>query len=387
MTNIFERAWAEINLDNIAHNVGETKRIVSDKTKVMAVVKADAYGHGFLEVSKTLIESGIDYLAVALPSEATQLRKRSINVPILVLGYTSYNLIDELIDLDITLTVFDYSFAEAISRISKAKNKTAKVHIKIDTGMSRIGFHCCEDTIDKVLNIAKLPGIEVEGIFSHLSSADEDDETFTLNQFDRFINFCEKTEIKGLKIPIKHICNSAGTIKYPQMHLDMVRCGIMLYGLYPAQNAIKNTDLKPAMQLKAKIISLKEIQKDTPISYLRKYTTKENTKVATIPIGYADGYPRLLTGKARMIANDSLVPVVGSICMDQCMIDVSIVKNICVGDEVIVFGGKNSLYITVEDIANMIGTINYEIVCTIGKRIPRVYIQNNKVINVVNYMM
>ena len=376
MSSILDRAWAEINLDNIAHNVKETKKIISKTTKVMAVVKADAYGHGFLEVTKTLIENRIDYLGVALPDEAVQLRNNGIDVPILVLGHIPDKSIEDIINLNITPTVFNLDLADKISKSAVKKGKKAKIHIKIDTGMSRIGFSCCNETTEKVLYISKLPGIEIEGIFSHLSSADEDDELFTLGQFEKFKSFCEDLENKGLKIPIKHICNSAGTIKFPQMHLDMVRTGIILYGLYPAKNIDRKIlSLKPAMQLKAKIINVKEVPERTPVSYLRKFVTKDKTKIATVPIGYADGYSRLMGNKVRMIAKDKYVPVIGAICMDQCMIDVSFVKNINIGDEVIIFGSKGGLNIPVEELADIMGTINYEIVCIIGKRIPRVYIK------------
>ena len=388
MTKMFKRAWAEVNLDHIAHNMREIRRVTSGNAKIMAIVKADAYGHGFLEVSKTLLENGADYLAVALLDEARQLRNCGIDVPIVILGHTPEPRVEELIRFDITQTVFSYTLAEVISRAAVAQNKRAKIHIKVDTGMTRLGFSVDEKGIRTILSIARLPGIEIEGIFTHFASADEKDTGFTKYQFEKFISICDRLKKENLDIPIKHACNSAGIMQFPEMHLDMVRPGIVLYGLYPSDEVNKGKiHLKPAMQLKAIITQLKEVPAGISVSYGRVYTTQRDSVVATIPIGYADGVSRILTGRAKMIAGNKIVPVIGRICMDYCMIDVTDLKGITVGDEVVIFGRKDELHIPVEDIARSMGTVNYEIVCIIGKRIPRVYIQDGKVVEVLNYLV
>ncbi|MDK2934135.1 MAG: alanine racemase [Clostridiales bacterium] len=388
MSQFFKRAWAEVSLDNIAHNVREIRKITSKNAKIMAVTKADAYGHGFLEVSKTLLGNGADGLAVAFLDEAKQLRKHGIDVPILILGYTPEQWVKDLVELNITQTVYSYSLADAISQAAVAQNKKAKIHLKIDTGMTRVGFACEDSAIKTILSIAQLPGIEIEGIFTHFASADEKDPDYTHKQFQKFMFVCNELEKMGLYIPVKHACNSAGIVQFPEMHLDMVRPGIILYGLYPSDEVDKQKiHLKPAMELKATVTHLKEVEKGTPVSYGRVFTTKKRTAIATIPIGYADGYSRVLTGSAKMIAGGKIVPVIGRICMDQCMIDVTEVKDISVGDEVIVFGHKNGLTIPVEDIAKTMNTINYEVLCIIGKRVPRVYIQNGKVVEILNYLV
>lgn len=388
MTNMFKRAWAEVNLDHIAHNIREVRRITSKNAKIMAMVKADAYGHGFLEVSKTLLENGADCLAVAFLDEAKQLRKYGIDAPILILGHTPVEWVFDLIDLNITQTVYSYELAKAISKAAAVRNKTVKIHVKIDTGMTRVGFACHDDTVRTVLSISQLPGLELEGIFTHFASADEKDPTYTRQQFEKFMSICNQLEQNNLDIPIKHACNSAAIIQYPEMHLDMVRPGIVLYGLYPSDEVEQEKiRLKPAMQLKASVVHVKKVPTGVPVSYGRVYTTDRETVIATIPIGYADGYSRTLTGKEHMIAGGKIVPVIGRICMDYCMIDATDVKDIKVGDEVVIFGEKDGLSIPVESIAENMGTINYEIVCIIGKRVPRVYIQDGKIVEVLNYLL
>ncbi|WHH58096.1 alanine racemase [Petroclostridium sp. X23] len=388
MMKFLKRTWAEINLDNIAHNIKEIRKITSESAEIMAVTKADAYGHGFLEVSKTLLENGADRLAVALLDEAKQLRAHGIHVPIMILGYTPEQYADELVELDIIQTVYNYPMAQAISMAASKQRKKSRVHIKLNTGMTRIGFDSSNDAVSTVLNISRLPGIEIEGIFTHFASADEKDADYTRLQFERFMSVCNRLEKNGLHIPIKHVCNSAGIIQFPEMHLDMVRPGIILYGLYPSDEVDeKKIDLKPAMELKSVISHLQEVESNVPVSYGRVYKTARKSTLATIPVGYADGFSRVLTGKAAMIASGKTVPVVGRICMDQCMIDVTDVNNINIGDEVVIFGSSNGINISIDDVAKALGTINYEIVCMIGKRVPRVYIKNGEVVEVLNYLI
>ncbi len=389
-----KRAWAEVDLDAIRNNIREIRRYVNKKTKILGVVKADAYGHGVFEVSQTLIENGADELGVAFLDEALQLRRYGIEKPILILGHTPPECAKELVEDGIMPSVFHEELAAAVSAEAVRQGKNAKIHIKIDTGMTRIGFQYNESeeirsqTIDTICRIARLPNITIDGIFTHFASADESDKTYTEYQFELFCDLTRRLEQAGVQISTKHVCNSAGTIMFPEMHLDMVRPGIILYGISPSEEVDKNKlRLLPAMQLKAEITNLKEVETGTPVSYGRTYYTEKKTKIATIPIGYADGFSRLLSNRAEVIVRGHKSPVIGTICMDQCMIDVSSVNTVGVGDEIILFGSDGVLSIPVEHIAAQMGTIPYEILCVIGKRIPRVYLHDGKVEQVLNYLL
>lgn len=383
-----KRTWAEVDLDAIAHNMREIRKITNPSSQIMAVVKADAYGHGFLEVTRTLLENGADRLAVAVLQEGKQLRSRGVTVPILILGASGNDSIEDLINFDITPSVFTYEFAKALSYEAERKEKVTKIHIKIDTGMSRIGYLAGDDNeeiADEIIKISRLPYIEIEGIFSHFAASDEYDASYTHLQFDRFTDVCQRLESKGLNIPIKHICNSAGIMMYPEMHLDMVRPGVILYGMYPSDEVDKSRlDLIPAMTLKSTVTHVKEVEAGRGVSYGREYITNGVTKIATVPIGYADGYLRRLAKEGKMIVNGVKVPIIGRICMDQCMIDVTNVNNTDRGDEVIIFGREG---VTIDDLAKWLDTINYEVACVIGKRIPRIYTKNGKAVKVLNYLM
>lgn len=382
------RAWAEVDLDAIAHNIKEIRKITNPNAQIMAVVKADAYGHGFMEVARTLLENGADRLAVAVLQEGKQLRSRGVDVPILVLGAVSEESVDDLINFNITPNVFDYEFAKALSYAAEHKEKVTKVHIKIDTGMTRLGFVAGEDNTDiinEIVKISKLPYIEIEGIFSHFATSDETDSEYTLLQYRRFMDVVEGLEERGVKIPIKHICNSAGIMMYPQMHMDMVRPGIILYGMYPSDEVDKSKlNLIPAMTLKAGITYVKEVAAGRGVSYGKEYITDSVTKIATVPIGYADGYLRKLAKVGKMLVKGTEVPITGRICMDQCMIDVTNVHNIGKGDEAIIFGKTG---VTIDDLAKWLETINYEVSCLIGKRIPRIYTKNGEAVKELNYLL
>jgi len=375
------RTWTEINLDALKFNFQGIKKCVTNGTKIMSVVKADAYGHGVLECCKTLLECGTDAFAVATLTEALQIRRAGFDIPILILGVTEEEQTDELVKYDITPNVHNLSFAKKLSQSAQKFGKTAKIHIKIDTGMSRLGYVVGEDNkavIEEIIEISKLPNIEIEGIFSHFACADEGDSSYTKLQLSRFMKLNEQIEKKGIKIPVKHIANSAAIMMYPETHLDMVRAGIVLYGYYPSNEVDKNRlPLKPVMTLKAHISLVKETPKGVGVSYGKTYITDRTTKIATVPIGYADGYLRSLSAKAKMEVGGTLCNVIGRICMDQCMIDVTNVNNI--GDEVTVFGDCK---ITADDIANWMGTINYEVICLISKRVPRVYKENGREIKI-----
>jgi alanine racemase len=385
----FNRSWAEVDLDAIAHNAREIRRITNKKAEIMCAVKADAYGHGVLEVSRTLLNNGVTRLAVSMLDEAIQLRNNGISVPILILSYTDPIRAEEIILNDVTQTVFSHDLAIALSNAAVKLKKNIKIHIKIDTGMTRVGFSAGYNAIKNVMEISKLPGIIIEGLFTHFASADETDKSYTFMQFERFMNICSELNRIGLFIPIKHVANSAAIIEFPEMHLDMVRPGIIAYGLYPSDDVDKTKiDLKPAMTLKANVILVKDVEIDTCISYGRIFTTKNDSKIATIPIGYADGFTRLLSNNARVLINGEFAPIVGRICMDQCMADVTANKiEVQVGDEVVIFGSQAGKQIRIEDLAAALGTINYEIICLIGKRVPRVYIQEGEVSNVLNYLI
>jgi len=383
------RAWAEIHLDNIEHNVKEVVKRVGKMTEVMAVVKADAYGHGVFETVPTLIESGATRLAVSMLDEAIQLREFGIKVPILVLGYTEPSRVEDVINYNITQTVFSHELAKALSDAAVRLGKQAKIHIKIDTGMTRVGFMPGYSAVKDVVRINELPGIIIEGLFSHFASADEVDREFTMIQFERFESIIQELNRIGILIPVKHIANSAAIIQYPNLHLNIVRPGIVLYGLYPSNDIDKSLiNIKPAMELKAKIVLVKEVEEGTPISYGRTYVTKRKSRIATLPIGYADGYSRLLSNRGRVLIHGEYAPIVGSICMDQCMVDVTdIKKEVRTGDEAVIFGVQGNNKITVDEISQLCSTINYEVVSLIGKRIPRVYLRGGKVVNVVNYLI
>ncbi len=383
-----KRTWAEVDLDAIAHNIREIRKITNPNAKIMAVVKADAYGHGFLEVTKTLLENGADRLAVAVLQEGKQLRSRGVTVPILILGASGEETAEEIINFDITPSVFTYDFAKALSYEAEKKEKVTKIHIKIDTGMSRIGFLAGdnnEEIVEEIIKISELPYIEIEGIFSHFAASDECGREYTLMQYGRFMDVCESLKERGLDIPIKHICNSAGIMMYPEMHLDMVRPGVILYGMYPSDEVDKKRlDLIPAMTLKSTVTHVKRVPSGRGVSYGREYITDREIKIATVPIGYADGYLRKLAKEGKMIVNGTKVSILGRICMDQCMIDVTNVHNIDKGDEVIIFGREG---VTVDDLAKWLETINYEVSCVIGKRIPRIYTKNGEAVKILNYLM
>lgn len=378
--------WAEINLDNLVNNLNEIKRVTDNNSNIMAIVKANAYGHGSIEVSETLIEHGVRVLAVATLSEAVELRKAGIDVDILILGYTPKIQFEYLVKYDIIQTIYDYNAAEHLSNVAKEMNRVARIHIKVDTGMSRLGFRSKADPVEEILKTSKLPNVYLEGIFSHFARADEKDKTFAESQYSDFMNLIEKLEAYGLYIDIKHIANSAAIIDMPKCNLNLVRAGISLYGLYPSQEvSINNVDLRPVMTLKTQISNIKTVPKGTGISYGQIFTTDRESTIATIPIGYADGFSRTLTGKSLVTVNEKKVDVVGRICMDQCMLDVTDVKDLYIDKEVVVFGeGKNTN--SAEDIAKNLGTISYEVVCMVSRRVPRAYKKEGNIVKVVDYI-
>lgn len=380
--------WAEINLDNLAHNMREVRKNTRSDALVTAVVKANGYGHGSVDIVNTFLENGADRLAVAILTEAIELREAGIDAPILILGYTPSNQFDKILKYDLIQTIYNLEDAILLSQVAIEMDKIAVVHIKLDTGMSTIGFLLTEDSADIILGISKLQNIYIEGIYTHFAKADEEDKTYTITQFNLYLDMINILEEKGLSVEIKHVSNSATIIDLPDFTLDMVRAGIMIYGLYPSNQVNrKNIDLKPAMTLKAKVSHLKILPKGTGISYGQIFKTERESKIATVPVGYADGFTRLFTGKAEIYINGKRANVVGKICMDQCMIDVTEIEDVKVGDEVVIFGYGEEGYPHLDELAEKIGTINYEILCMLSRRVPRVYIKNGKIVKIKDYLL
>ncbi|WP_315111103.1 alanine racemase [Clostridium intestinale] len=386
MENSIRPVWAEVDLGRIEHNVKQIKSLCENK-KIYGVVKADAYGHGALDIVQVLLKSGVTDLAVALITEALEIIKSGINVPILILGFTPLTFAEDILNNNIEQTVYDLEYAKKLSEIAQEKNKTAKIHIAVDTGMGRIGFLPNEKGMEAVRQISKLPNINIEGIFTHFSTADEADKTYSLEQLAKFNKFVDDLENEGIKINIKHASNSAGIMDLPEAHFNAVRPGIIMYGYYPSNEVIKERlDLKPALTLKTSVVHVKTLPKDMYISYGRKYKTDKERVIATLPIGYADGYTRALSNKGKVIVNGKLASIVGAVCMDQCMIDVTDVGTVKVGDEVILLGENGNTRFNADDLAELLDTINYEIICMIGRRVPRVYINNEKIVKIRNYV-
>ena len=379
--------FLEINLDNVEHNFNEIRKIVNDRTIIMPVIKANAYGHGSVMLAKKYLQIGATRFAVSILDEAIELRRENINVPILLLNYTNPRRYEEVLSYDLIQTIYRYEDARELSKKAMNLGKAAKIHIKIDTGMGRLGFLPTDESIYEILKISTLPNISIEGIFTHFAKADEKDKTETIEQFNKFIKMVNNLEQRGLSIELKHVSNSAAIIDLPEFNLDLVRPGIILYGLYPSDEVNKDRiNLKPVMTLKSVISNVKNVPTHTGISYGHKFITENPSKIATIPIGYADGYTRLLSNKGKVFVNGNLANVVGNICMDQLMADVTEIQDVNIGDEVVLFGDKKEGYPHVDEIAKSIGTINYEITCMMNRRVPRAYVENGEIVEIVEYL-
>ncbi|MFD1416000.1 alanine racemase [Oceanobacillus jeddahense] len=375
ITTSFRDTWAEVSLQALAYNVKQFKQHIREGSRFMAVVKADGYGHGAVPIAEEALANGADYIGVAFLDEALSLREAGITAPILLLGYTPAHAVHKAVEQDVTLTVYSEETIDAICQAAKTLQKKAKVHIKIDTGMTRIGVRTAEETIHLCQSLDQ-EEIELEGIFTHFAEADNGESSdYTYQQFESFQHVYQAVEAKGYPIPIKHCCNSAGTIAYPDMHLDMVRVGISLYGLYPEPHLKEILSLKQVMSLKTKPVFIKNVPAGQSISYGRTYTTTTETKVATLPIGYADGFSRLLSNQGHVTVRGKECLIVGRICMDQTMVDVSDVDDVNENDIVTIFGEPSEGYISLDVVANQMQTIHYETVCLIGKRVPRKYVK------------
>lgn len=378
------RLIAEINLDAIGNNIREIRTKIEPKTQLLAIVKADAYGHGALETAKVCLYNGANQLAVATCDEGVALRQSSIQVPILILGNTVEDQFDELIQNRLTQEVCSYDVAYRLSKAAERLNTKALIHIKIDTGMGRIGFEPTEQSLEQIDRIFDLPYIEVTGVFTHFATADEADKSFTKEQYKRFRFMTDGMEKRGHKGLIRHCANSGAILDMPEYQLDMVRAGIIIYGLFPSTEVRTDINLIPAMSLRTEISYLKEVGSGVSIGYGRTYFTDKQTRVATIPIGYADGYSRLMSNRGRVIVNGHYAPIIGNVCMDQTMIDVTDVPDVKIGDTVTVMGKADGLEITAEELGELQHTINYEVVCNVGKRVPRAYYKNKELISISN---
>ncbi len=379
--------WAEIDLDAISHNLEEVKRLIGPATRIMAVVKANAYGHGAYEVANVAISNGATYLAVARLEEALYLRERGIDVPILVFGYVPPSLVEFAVKERVVLTIYSLSqakrYVESLKKVEKRRERL-RCHLKVDTGMGRLGVVLCEDFdrgIEEIESLWGLEGIEWEGIYTHFATADSLDLSDARKQLEIFMRALEILGRRGICFKIRHAANSAAIIQLPQAHLDMVRPGIMLYGIYPSREveSLGRVRLCPAMSLKARVAHVKEVGKGFKISYGSTYITPSPRTIATIPVGYADGYPRILSSRGKVLIRGYCVPIVGRVCMDQFMVDVSTVPQVRMGDEVLLFGRDSWGVLSAEDVAQWADTIGYEIVSSLTSRVRRVYVNTGGV--------
>ena len=366
------RSCVCVDLDAIRHNFDACKKLLSPQVKVLSIVKADAYGHGASVVAKAL-ESRTDYFAVSAVSEGVELRQAGIQKPILILSYTAPSAYDTLLAYDIRGTIYSLDDARALSAAAAKQGKTATIHIALDTGMGRIGFPVTKEAAETVKEITTLPNLCVEGIFSHYATADMTDKTAANAQTNRFDQFLSWLDERGVSIPIRHICNSAGTMEF-QRHYDMVRLGVALYGLYPSDEVNKAClDLRPAMQVISHVIHVKTVEKGTPIGYGGIYQAPDTRRIATVCIGYADGFNRAYTGNGYVLLHGKKAPVVGKVCMDQIMIDVTDIPETVVGDAVVVLGKSGNEEITADDMGARIGSFGYEVICNFMPRVKRIY--------------
>lgn len=370
-------AWAEINVSNLDHNIRQIINKVGPGRKVTGIIKADGYGHGSIKVADVLRANGVTSFGVATLSEAVRLRDAGFrDEEILVIGLTPDPYVDTLIEYNLTAVTGSYDNAKAISDAAAKAGKVAAGYIVCDTGMGRIGYQP-EDpaAIEEAVRISRLPNFKIQGVFSHFATADAADKTYATMQESRFLSFTKKLNDADVKTPFRTLANSAAIMEIPSAYFDQVRPGIILYGCYPSDEVDRSQlDLKPAMSVKANIVHLKKVPAGTTVSYGRRYTATKESLIATIPIGYADGFPRPYSMKGKVIVNGVLAPLAGNICMDQCMVDVTGVPYVRPGDEVTIMGRDGLCEILADDIADATGTINYEIVCAFGQRLPKVYV-------------
>lgn len=376
----FERVKAVVSLDAIAHNFAEMKKNIAKGTKIVAVIKADGYGHGAEAIAR-LIED-YDYIwgfAVATPEEALQLRTFGVKKPILILGIVFEEYFTQMIAKEIRLTVCTYEMAQKLSEEAQRQGRDVHIHIGLDTGMSRIGFADRQESVEEIKKISQLSNLKIEGMFTHFARADETDRGPAIDQLNRYLNFAKLLEDAGIQIPMKHCSNSAGIIRVPEANLNAVRAGITIYGIYPSNEVERDiVKLIPAMELKSHISYIKTVEPGAAFSYGGTFTAKKEMKVATIPVGYADGYPRSLSNKGWILIHGKKAPILGRVCMDQFMVDITKIPDAKTGDEVTLIGKDGKEFISIEKFGDLSGRFSYEFACDISKRVPRVYIKDGK---------
>lgn len=372
--NRYLRCYAEISLEAIGHNIREVKKRLPEGVKLLGVVKANAYGHGAVPVASYL-ENQVDYFATATIEEAVELRENGISAPLLILGYVSPSQYGDLVEYDITQTIDSYAQALALEKEAARQNRKAKAHLAVDTGMTRIGFQVTEHDADEAAKIADLPHIELEGMFTHFSCADQEDKTYCSMQMEKYDKMTALLAERGVTIPLRHICNSAGIMEFDDHRFEMVRSGIITYGIYPSEEVKKERlDLIPALSWKSHVIHVKEVGPGIGVSYGATYVTeKPMTRIATVSAGYADGYPRALSNQGCVLIHGKKAPIIGRICMDQMMVDVTDIPDVQVEDVVTLVGTDGDETITIEEIANPAARFDYEMLCDISSRVTRVY--------------
>jgi len=384
---LLKRTWADVDLDALSYNYSQIKAHVPDGCGFMGIMKADAYGHGAVPVSHALAELGVDYLAVSNLEEAVQLRRGQVRTPLLILGYTPPMYAENMVYLDITQEVHSLEYAKELNDALNGTNFLLNVHLKLDTGMTRIGFSACDvQAMEQVLEAANLPHLHVEGVFMHFSVADsreESDVAYTRLQHSRFTDALSWLEGRGVKPELRHCCNSGGTLLYPEYAMDMVRPGILTYGVCPSPQTEGILPLKPALSLSTTVSQVRTIPAGVDVSYGRTYTTASERVVAVLSMGYADGLQRSLSGRVQFLIHGQSAPQVGRICMDMCMVDVTEISDVRVGDEAVLIGVGQ----TADDLAALLDTIPYEVLCGINKRIPRIYSHNGKTSEILQYIV
>ena len=374
--------WAEIDLSLLGSNIREFQRMLPDNVKMMAVIKADGYGHGAVEVARVAIDEGVSMLGVASLEEGLALRLNRVDAPILILGHTCSKQCQFLLNNELTPSIFDWETASSLSSRAESQGRVVGVHVKCDTGMGRLGLSNQREALHFLEKVCALPGLRLDGVFTHFSTADEGDRNFTLKQLRLLQDILKVCREKNVLIPLKHAANSAAAINYPETHLDMVRIGIGLYGYYPSKEINREKiQIAPVASLKTRIILLKRVSAGTPVSYGRTFVTLKDTSIAVVPLGYGDGYSRSLSNVGTMLVRGQKVPIVGMVCMDMCMLDVSNVPYVKEGDEVVAIGTQGDEQISADDLALQLGTISYEVLCNISPRVPRIYYANGMILN------
>ncbi len=365
-----EITWIEVNLNAIVHNLKAIKSMVGAETKILAIVKADAYGHGDVKVSQSLEQNGVDMLGVAFPEEGIELRKNKIDVPILILNPVLSEQIENVIKYSLRVTVCNLDIANEISIIAKKYQRNIRTHVEIDTGMGGAGV-CPDKALSFVKALLLIENLEIEGVFTHFNSSEEKDKSFTYEQNNKFKEVLKQLEDENINIPLIHAANSAAILDIPDSYFNMVRPGLILYGIFPSNHVSRNIDLKQAMSFKTRIINLKQLSPGSVIGYGRTFELLRQTTVATIPVGYKDGLNRCFSSLGEALVNDKRVPIIGRICMDRCFIDVTNIPDVEIGSKVILLGTYGGETISIESAADLIGTIPYEVVCNVGTKTPK----------------